>query len=208
MPSLRNSGLATTGRSDRPSISGTCRVVPTGTVDLTTTTVPDARTGPSSPQTASSTERSVEPSEPVGVGRVSRTWSMPTTASNSIVVNESCPLAMPSTTRSIRPSSTIGTSPAPSRSTLSASRSTHTTWWPMWARHAPAVRPTYPVPTTASFDTVGVSQSARRTRRRGAIGLSESDCLGRYPLGGAVTFGMQAPSSSAISMRSRFSQVT
>ena len=45
--------------------------------------------------------------------------------------------------------STIGISPASSRATLPSSMSAHTTSNPRWAKQAPVVSPTYPVPTTA-----------------------------------------------------------
>ena len=45
----------------------------------------------------------------------------------------------------------MGISPRLSRSTLSASMSAQITSWPSWAKQAPVVSPTYPVPITAIF---------------------------------------------------------
>src|SRR5829696_574796 len=45
----------------------------------------------------------------------------------------------------------MGTLPLDSARTFAASLSTHTTSFPLSAKHTPATRPTYPVPTTAIF---------------------------------------------------------
>src|SRR5205085_8535909 len=58
-------------------------------------------------------------------------------------------LARPSATNSSSPASRMGTSPRDSISTFSGTTSAHTTSWPRWAKQAPVVSPTYPVPITA-----------------------------------------------------------
>jgi len=80
VPSLRNSGFDTTLTSVRPSTRSTTRVEPTGTVDLLTITVPGARWGLISAATASTYERSADPSSPCGVGTHRKTNSAPVTA--------------------------------------------------------------------------------------------------------------------------------
>src|SRR5574342_1048149 len=50
-----------------------------------------------------------------------------------------------------KPASKIGQMPFFKRAIFDSSISLHTTLWPISARHAPVVRPTYPVPITAIF---------------------------------------------------------
>ena len=91
VPSRRNSGLDTTVTSCRPSTRSTTRVEPTGTVDLLTMTVPGRRWGPISSATASTKERSADPSSPWGVGTHRNTNSAPSTAAVAPTTNRSRP---------------------------------------------------------------------------------------------------------------------
>ena len=81
VPSRRNSGLETTVMSSRPVTCSTSVAVPTGTVDLLTTTAPGTRAAAISSAAASTWERSAEPSSPWGVGTQRKTNSAPAAAS-------------------------------------------------------------------------------------------------------------------------------
>ncbi len=142
VPSRRNSGLDTTVTSWRPRTRSTTRVEPTGTVDLLTMIVPGNRWGPISSATASTKERSAEPSSPCGVGTHRKTNSAPSTASVAPTTNRSRPAAWPSRTSSSRWSSTMGTRPWSSMATLAGSASPQVTRWPRWARVAAVGSPT------------------------------------------------------------------
>ena len=142
VPSRRNSGLETTVTSGRPSTRSTTRVDPTGTVDLFTMTEPGERWGPISSATASTKERSAEPSSSWGVGTHRNTNSAPCTAAVAPTTNRRRPAAWPSRTSSSRWSSTMGTLPCSSMATLAGSTSPQVTRWPRWARVAAVGRPT------------------------------------------------------------------
>ena len=147
-PSRRNSGFDTTDTSARSSSSAVRAAVPTGTVDLFTTTVPGASSSRVSSITASTARRSATPPTPIGVGRHRNTTSASSpsvcsaTADDAPTTNDSRPADTCSVTSSDRPGSTMSTTPRRNRSTFAVSMSAHTTWCPSDARHAPVVRPT------------------------------------------------------------------
>ena len=134
VPSRRNSGLETTETSERLIILVTRSTVPTGTVDLFTTTAPARRCGLISAAAASMNERSAEPSSPCGVGTHRNTKSHSTTAFAAEASNCSRPASRPSARSWSRPGSRIGTSPAMSFSRRFGSRSAKITSCPRRAR--------------------------------------------------------------------------
>ena len=108
--------------------------VPTGTVDLFTTTAPGASTERISSTTASTAERSATPPTPIGVGTHRNTTSAgPSRSASSAnaaaapTTNDSLPAAIPASTSSASPSSRIPISPRRSRSTFPRSRSAQLT---------------------------------------------------------------------------------
>ena len=133
--------MLTTATSSRSSSSAVRAAVPTGTVDLLTTTLPGGSSGRISSTTASTTDRSATPPTPIGVGTHRNTTSRPSTAAAAPTTNDSRPAAMPSDQLG-QPGSRIPISPAQSRSTFAASTSAQTTRWPSEARQAPVVSPT------------------------------------------------------------------
>src|SRR6185312_750194 len=90
-PSFKNSGLLTTwngNRAKRLTHSVTFAAVPTGTVDLVTTTVSRVMLRPISSATASTWRRSAEPSSSGGVPTAMNTTSALAIAAATSVVND------------------------------------------------------------------------------------------------------------------------
>ena len=127
-PSRKNSGFETTLTSGRPITRSTTLALPTGTVDLLTTTASYGRTGPTSRAAASMYVRSADPSSPCGVGTHRNAISQSAAATAAPSTNDSRPSAMPSATRSCSPSSTIGITPRRRLAILTGSMSAQTTW--------------------------------------------------------------------------------
>jgi hypothetical protein len=124
-------------------IRSTSSPVPTGTVDLVTTTAPGCKCPAISFAAAWTYDRSAWPSpRREGVPTAMNTASAPGTASARSRVKVSLPAATLFATSSSRPGSKIGISPASSASTLPASLSTHVTSWPKSAKQAPETSPT------------------------------------------------------------------
>ena len=149
LPSRRNSGLLTTAMSGRSSRSAVRCAVPTGTVDLFTSTAPAGSIGRSSSTTASTADRSAMPPTPIGVGTHRNTTctgrdsaASSASAAPAPTTKLSRPAARPSATSSASPASWMPISPARRLSILRGSRSAHTTRCPSDARHAPVVNPT------------------------------------------------------------------
>ena len=107
-PSRRNSGLETTVMSARPVTRSTRVAVPTGTVDLLTTTAPGTRSGAISSAACSTARRSADPSSACGVGTHRKTKAAPRTASAAEATNRSDPASTPWRTSVASPFSTIG----------------------------------------------------------------------------------------------------
>ena len=157
-PSLRNSGLETTANSGnlrafestffsrclstRRISAATLSAVPTGTVDLSTTTRKRDKCSPICSATASTWLVSALESPlggvPTAMNRISA-WRTPVFIS---VVKTRRPAAVFLAISSARPGSKIGTSADFRRSTRVASRSTQITWLPNSAKHAADTSPT------------------------------------------------------------------
>ena len=149
-PSLRNSGLETTSKPrslPRPCSTSAIRArtrsaVPTGTVDLSTTTLGSVISSAMLLATAITYCMSAEPSSSGGVP-TAMNWMRPcATPVAASVVNISRPAAWFFFTSSSSPGSKIGIRPAFSASTLAASTSTQSTSWPTSASTEPCTRPT------------------------------------------------------------------
>ena len=132
-PSRRNSGFDTTPMSVRSSISAVRSAVPTGTVDLFTTTVPGASDDPISSITDSTARRSATPPAPIGVGTHRNTTSgeRPSSKDSNAAALPTTKLNRPaevcSATSSESPGSTMSTTPRRNRSTFAVSMSAQTT---------------------------------------------------------------------------------
>ena len=149
-PSLRNSGFETTSKwRSLPRAASTSAMrprtrsaVPTGTVDLSTTTLGSVISSAIVVATAITYFMSAEPSSSGGVP-TAMNWMRPcATPSAASVVNMRRPAAWFFLTMSSRPGSKIGICPAFSRSTLAASTSTQSTSWPTSASTEPWTSPT------------------------------------------------------------------
>ena len=95
-PSLRNSGFDATAKSagvTARTAARTFSAVPTGTVDLVTTTLKRSRCRPMVVATSSTCCRSAEPSSPGGVPTAMNTTSPCSTAASRSVVKCSRPAA-------------------------------------------------------------------------------------------------------------------
>ena len=132
-PSRRNSGFDTTATSSRSSISAVRAAVPTGTVDLFTTTVPGASERPGllhhrlhRPQVGHPTRpHRRRDAQEHHLGRAvllerRQRRRVPTT-------NDNRPAEVCSATSSESPGSTMSTTPRRNRSTFAVSMSAHTT---------------------------------------------------------------------------------
>src|SRR5690606_976136 len=158
VPSFRSREAETTEnscaaprRASSPAMASRTRsAVPTGTVLLSTTTQRSANSDPIARATASTCDRSAEPSSVGGVPTAMKTTSAPVIASAASSVKRIRCCASPRSSKGTRPGSWIGTSPRFSRATRSASTSTQATWLPISAKQAAVTSPTYPAPKTAS----------------------------------------------------------
>ena len=95
------------------------------------------------------------PCGPAGVGTHKKTKSARDAASAEPQTKESPPESSPAVTNSSSPGSRMGVSPRCSPMIRGSSMSVHTTWWPIRARQAAVVRPTYPAPMTATAAGAG-----------------------------------------------------
>jgi len=137
-----NSTSIRRARNSRLIVSRTISAVPTGTVDLSTMVQRRVISRPRSRATSSRCRRSAEPSSPGGVPTAMNSTSVAATASSSATVKRKRPSLTLLAIRASSPGSWIGTSPAFRRAILSASLSTHTTVFPISAKHAPVTSPT------------------------------------------------------------------
>ena len=149
-PSLRNSGFDTTSNStsalrfvsDSATAAPTLSPVPTGTVDLVTTTLYSVMCSPIERATASTYLRSAEPSSSGGVPTaMSCSWPWATPSAAEVVNRRRSASALVLISAS-RPGSWMGISPRLRPSIFLASTSTQSTSLPASARHAPVTRPT------------------------------------------------------------------
>ncbi len=150
-PSLRNSGFEAT-RGVNPALPASAIVsiieartfsaVPTGTVDLVTTSCDSVSSRPMVRATESTARRSAEPSMSEGVPTAMNRISPCRVVSAASVEKCSRPVSALRCTSPSRPGSKIGISPRFRASTLSWSMSMQTTSLPTSARQAPVTRPT------------------------------------------------------------------
>lgn len=171
-PSRRNSGFhasstsAPAGANSRTIVARRA-AVPTGTVDLPTTSARRSRCTASPPTAASTWARSAAyESLPCGVPTQMKWMSPKAAASASEVEKLSRPVASVLPSSSGRPGSKKGREPLASAATLSGSTSTPSTSNPSEAMHTAWVAPRYPVPITVrrGFAASSASPSARGAR--------------------------------------------
>ena len=146
-PSRRNSGFEATwmSRSGRAlaTISLTRLPVPTGTVDLVTSTVGRISARATSSAAAKTKDRSACPSpRRLGVPTAMNPASAPSTAAFRSVLKLRRPARTFFSTRSSKPGSYIGIWPCDRRSILPASLSTQTVRTPNSEKQVPDTRPT------------------------------------------------------------------